>query len=108
MELTVSTFSKMGYGQVNGSSLRPVNIGSVPGFRFDLQFNRDDLLMKGIALAVQRDSKLDLIVYCAPEEYYFAKYQPVIEGLLSTISFDVQKYPFGLSRDRAIRRYLKS
>jgi hypothetical protein len=91
MELTVSTFSKMGYEQARSSSLRPVTVGGVPGFRYDLQFTRDDLAMRGLALATQRGGKLDLIAYCAPDEYYFAKYQPVIERLFATVSLSADK-----------------
>ena len=86
MELLSSNFSKLGYQQVHASNLRPAPFGPVGGFRFDLTFSTvDGLNMKGMALAAQRDGKLDLILFIAPTEYYYDHYSPTVEKIFGSV-----------------------
>ena len=86
IELFVANLTKAGGQDVQTSGLRPAKFGSVDGFRFDVTFvSRDGLNMRGEVLAAQRGGKLDMLVYTAPDEYYFARRQPDVEQLFMTI-----------------------
>ena len=86
MELLASNFSKLGYQQVRAANLRPAPFGSTGGFRFDLTFSSaTGLNMKGMALAAQRDGKLDMILFIAPTEYYYDHYSPTVEKIFGSV-----------------------
>ena len=86
MELTAANLENLGYQQVHATALRPAPFGNSKGFRFDLSFtNADGLQMKGMALACQRNGRLDLIVFTAPQEYYFAHYAPTVEQIFGSL-----------------------
>ena len=86
MELLVSTLNKAGHQQIRTEALRPAPFGSLTGFRFDFSFaNRDGLEMKGMALAAQRNGRLDLILFTAPAEYYFERHAPTVERIFASI-----------------------
>lgn len=85
-EMTVSTLGRMNYAQTQASNLRPSQFGSSQGFRFDLHASRDGLEIKGIALGAQRNGKLDLILFLAPAEFYFERYEPAVEKIYASIS----------------------
>jgi hypothetical protein len=85
-EMVASVFTRAGYAQVRTSNLSPAVFGSDKGFRFLLSYTTGDgLEMKGMALAAQRDGKLDLILFIAPGEYYFERYRPLIEQIFSSV-----------------------
>ena len=85
-ELTISTLQKMGYSQAHSANLKPAPFGSAQGFGFDVSASRDGLDMKGMALGAQRGGKLDLIVFIAPVEYYFGRYQPTVEKIFASVT----------------------
>lgn len=86
MELLVANLSKAGNQNVRTSNLRPTKFGTANGFRFDLSFvTKEGLNMKGEALLAQRGGKLDVLLFMAPDEYYFARRQPDVEQLFATI-----------------------
>jgi len=86
MELTAANFRKAGYEQVATSNLRPAPFGSAKGFRFDMKYtSRAGLEMKAVALACQRNGRLDLIVFAAPVEYYFGRYAPTVEKIFASV-----------------------
>lgn len=85
-ELTAANFGKLGYQQVKTSNLHPAPFGSAKGFRFDMTYTTAaGLQMKAIALACQRNGRLDLIVFTAPQEYYFAHYAPTVEQIFNSV-----------------------
>ena len=87
MDLLASTVEKIGYRQVRTSGLAPFPFGAGTGFRFNLDFTTaNDLQMKGTALAAQRSGKLDLILFAAPAEYYFGRYEPTVEKIFASVS----------------------
>jgi hypothetical protein len=85
MELTISTLTKGGYQQVRGTNLRPGTFGTAKGFRFDLDFVADGLIMKGTAMARQHAGHLDLILFVAPTEYYFGRDTALVEKLFASV-----------------------
>ena len=87
MDLLASTVEKIGYRQVRTSGLAPFPFGAGTGFSFNLDFTTaNDLQMKGTALAAQRSGKLDLILFAAPAEYYFGRYEPTVEKIFASVS----------------------
>lgn len=85
-ELTAANFGKLGYQQVKTSNLRPAKFGTAKGFRFDMTYTTaSGLEMNAMALACQRNGRLDLIVFTAPREYYFAHYAPTVEQIFNSV-----------------------
>jgi hypothetical protein len=85
-ELTGANFGKLGYQQVKTSNLRPAPFGAAEGFRFDMTYTTGGgLEMKAMALACQRNGRLDLIVFTAPTEYYFAHFAPTVEQIFGSV-----------------------
>lgn len=86
MELAASNLGKMSYHQIATSNLRPAPFGSVDGFRFDLTGStQDGLKVKGMALGAQRNNKLDLLLFVAPDEYYFGRYADTVDKLFASV-----------------------
>jgi hypothetical protein len=79
MDMVASTM------KVGTAALRPAPFGPVMGFRFDISYLNDGLRMKGTALFAQRQGKLDLILFIAPEEYYFDHTLPAVEQVFGSI-----------------------
>jgi len=86
-ELVAYALTKNGAQQVTTSNLKPVPFGNQQGFRFDLAYlTSTGLKMKGTALATQPDGKLDVILFAAPEEYYFGRYEPTVDKVFSSVT----------------------
>jgi len=87
MELLASNIEKLGYKQIATANLRPAPFGQADGFRFDLNCTTNEgLKIKGMAIAAQRGGKLDLVLFLAPDEYYFGHYSDKIDSLFASIN----------------------
>ena len=85
-ELVVDTLTKMGGGNVESSTLDPINFGSEPGFRFELSFlTEDGLEMDGLAAGAVIDEKLYLILYTGARQFYFQKYHSHVERVIGSV-----------------------
>ncbi len=88
-ELVAYTLTKNGAQEIKTSNLKPVPFGNQQGFRFDLSYvTGTGLRMKGTALATQPGGKLDVILFAAPEEYYFDHYVPTVDKVYSTVTIN--------------------
>jgi len=86
MDLLASSLEKENYQTVHSSGLTPVTIGSHAAFRFNLTFSTPSgLEMQGTALAIQQNGKLDVILFLAPREYYFAHCQPIVDKIFASV-----------------------
>lgn len=86
MELLAANMEKLGDQDVHTSELAPVKFGATEGFRFDLSYlTKEGLEMKGEARAAQRDGKLDVLLFVAPAEYYYALRQSDADQLFASI-----------------------
>ncbi len=86
MDLLVGNLTKSGNQDVRASNLAPAKFGTSNGFKFDLAYvTANGLDMRGEVLALQHDKKLDLLLYVAPEEYYFAYREPAVQQLFTTV-----------------------
>ncbi len=87
VEFVTDTLATLGYQNLSTQALRPSAFGTLAGVRFDLSAQTPDgLNIKGTALFAQRDEKLNLIVYLAPEEYYFGLHAAEIERILGSVA----------------------
>jgi hypothetical protein len=86
MDLLASNLAKAGNQEVHTANLAPAKFGAANGFRFDLNYlTKDGLKMRGEALIAQRGGKLDVLLFVAPDEYYFAHRQPDADQLFATV-----------------------
>jgi hypothetical protein len=86
MDLLVGNLSKSGNQSIHASNLAPAKFGATTGFRFDVSYvTAMGLDMRGEALVAQRAGKLDVLLFVAPEEYYFGHRQPDAEQLFATV-----------------------
>jgi hypothetical protein len=86
MEFVVDSIARAGASDVQASKLRPMQFGSVPGFRFDLSFLTEDGLEKsGVAAGATIEDELHLILYTGARAYYFPKYLGPVENLIGSI-----------------------
>lgn len=66
-------------------TLQPVHLGAQQGFRFDATYvTESGLKMKAMATFAQPNGKLDLMLFYAPEEYYFGHMAAPVEKLFET------------------------
>lgn len=87
VEFVTDTMATQGYQNISTQALRPSPFGTLSGVRFDLRAQAPDgLNINGTALFAQRDGKLNLIVYLAPEEYYYGLHASEIERILSSVT----------------------
>ena len=68
------------------SALRPQNFGSAPGVRFDIATRTEaGLDIAGTALAARApNDKLNLMLYLAPREHYYARLLPDVEAAFAS------------------------
>lgn len=87
MDLVVNSLTRLGNNQVRSSNLAPTAFGQPDaGFRFDLTYvNADGLEMRGMALAAHRNDTVDVLLFIAPDEYYFGKLKETVERLFKSV-----------------------
>jgi hypothetical protein len=87
MELVVNSLTRLGNNQVRSSNLAPAAFGQPNvGFKFDLSYvNADGLEMRGMALGAQRNDTVDMLLFIAPNEYYFDKLRETVERLFQSV-----------------------
>jgi hypothetical protein len=84
-DLVVATLQAEGNKTVQADGLAPCPFGADKGFCFDLSFaSPGDLEMKGFAMARKGKDQLDLILFQAPAEYYFAEMSPDVKKLFAS------------------------
>lgn len=84
-ELVGYYFTHTGSRELKLGPVQPVHLGSQQGFRFDATYVTEaGLKMKAMATFAQPNGKLDLILFYAPEEYYFGHMAGPVEKLFET------------------------
>ena len=85
-EFVVDSMSAMGFTDMRAENLRPFQFGSLPGFRFELQYlSAEGLELSGIAAGTTSGEKLYLILYTGARSHYFDKHKADVERMLQTI-----------------------
>lgn len=85
-DLVIASLVKKKMQNVRASALRPCPFGSAQGFCFDLTLaNEEGLEMRGRAIAAARGGVLDLMVFTAPAEFYFAQGSAAVDRIFASI-----------------------
>ena len=85
-ELVVDSMSAAGLSFVESSGLRPAQFGERMGFRFELHFlTPNGLQKKGLTTGVLSEERLYLVIYLGTAEYYYEKYETMVERLIDSI-----------------------
>ncbi len=86
MELVVDSLGLVGSVKVEGTGLRPAAFGSATGFRFELNLQtQEGLIKRGLAAGAVQEGKLQLIVYLAADLYYYDKYRDEVENIVASV-----------------------
>lgn len=73
---------------VHSRDLRPVKVGGVDGFRFEVSFvQKDEVDHEGTAIGAIKDDRLYLIFFEGDRLYHYGKYLPTIEVMIRTAKF---------------------
>ncbi len=85
-EIVVDTWSALGAAGVESENLRPVTIGSLDGFRFEMKFlSGDGLEQDGLVVGMVSKEKLYLLMYTGDRSYYYSKYVRQVEDMILSI-----------------------
>jgi len=85
-DLVFASLVKKKMQNVRAGALRPCPFGSAQGFCFDLTLaNEEGLQMRGRAIASARSGVLDLMVFTAPAQFYFAEVSPAVDRIFASI-----------------------
>jgi hypothetical protein len=87
-EFVLDTLAQQGFVDVEAINLRPSDIGSRKGFRFDLVMaTASGLEMKGLVAGAIVGDELNLVLYTGTRLHYFAVRQSAVEGIIKSITF---------------------
>ena len=85
-ELAAAALSAKYQQPARASNLHPCPFAAATGFCFDLSFaNEEGLEMRGRAITRLQNGVLDLLIFTAPAEYYFAEVDPSIDRIYASI-----------------------
>ena len=85
-DLVIASLVKKRMQNVRAGALRPCPFGSAQGFCFDLTLANDEgLEMRGRAIASARSGILDLMIFTAPAQFYFAEVSPAADRIFASI-----------------------
>jgi hypothetical protein len=75
------------YQDPQSTALRPQTFASAPGVRFDISARTEGGLdMSGAALVARGGDNLNLMVFLAPSEHYYAAYSAEIDSIFASAS----------------------
>lgn len=84
-EFIVDSLTYLGLVNVQSQLLRPAKFGAKDGLRFDITATKTKgLILSGKVLLAKSDDELNIIVFMAPQEHYFAQLAPQIENMMRT------------------------
>lgn len=79
---------EVGFAKITGSNLRPGKFGNVDGLRFDVEMtSQDGLIYKGTAGAVERNGRLNVMYWLAPQEHYYGRDIAAINKMFDSFRF---------------------
>lgn len=73
------------YQSPTSSALRPQNFGAAPGVRFDIAARTaEGLNISGTALVGRAEGKLNVMLFLAPSEHYYAALLPSVDATFAS------------------------
>jgi hypothetical protein len=86
-ELITDTLASIGFIDVEAHNLRPFDFGGRPGFQFELtMLTPTSLEQRGLVAGMLKDERLYLITFRAASDYYYPKYETVVQRMLESIT----------------------
>ena len=83
VEFVNASLTARGYVGITARNVRPAALAGEDGVRFDVEMQTaDGLDVSGAALAAQSGDRLNLVLFFAPREHYFAMLMPEIDRML--------------------------
>jgi hypothetical protein len=77
-----------GWINLNSENLRPHKFGAYEGIRFDITHtNSDGLIYKATVAAVERNKKLTVLYWKAPQEHYYGRDAASVNKMLDAMRF---------------------
>jgi len=74
---------------VEGRELRPVKLGGIDGFRFELSYELSDEIDRELSAAgAVHDGKLTILAYQGAKLYHYGLYLPEFERILASLRFE--------------------
>jgi hypothetical protein len=84
VEFVTDSFAQA-FESPESQALRPQNMGSTAGVRFDIATRtQEGLLFTGTALVARANGKFNGLIYLAPTEHYYAELLPDAESILTS------------------------
>ena len=85
-ELVIDTLAALGAVDIDADNLRPVKLGNLSGFRFELEYQTENgLEQDGLVAGATSNQKLYLILYTGDRSYYYSKYLQHVEAMIRSI-----------------------
>lgn len=86
VEFVTSSIALVGYSAIETDNIRPETLDGVEGLRFDLSAALDNgLKVKGDVVLVENNDALNVILYIAPEEHYFAASKAEVDQIIASV-----------------------
>lgn len=86
VEFVTSSVEAWGYLNVTTEALLPADFGGRPGVAFDFSAQTEEgLNISGRAAAAARNEQLQVMVYLAPSEHYYARHQAEVDAIFASV-----------------------
>lgn len=87
-DVILDAIREQGWADVDSSNFRPHAFSGTPGIRFDVrQTSPEGLRYQGTVGAFERNGRLTVLYWKAPEEYYYGRDVQAVNRLIDTIGF---------------------
>lgn len=86
VEFVTQSVEAWGYLNVETEALLPADFAGRPGVAFNFAAQTEEgLNISGRAAAAARDSELQVMVYLAPSEHYYARHQTEVDAIFASV-----------------------
>jgi len=88
INFVTSSLARMGLSDVQTASVTPATLSGTDGIRFDINGKyTSGLNLRGKVGMAETESGLNMIIFVAPSEYYYARDIAEVDNMISTIKF---------------------
>lgn len=88
-ELIIAGLKEAGAVDPQSQQLAPTKIGQLDGFRIQLRFaNAQGLRYRALGIGFIADQRLQFLLYYAPAEYYYQRYEAEVERLFASVEWE--------------------
>lgn len=88
-DIVLDALTETGAVSIDSNGLRPARFGGVDGLRFEFEASTAaGLKYRGMVMAAARGDQLSLLVWMAPNEYYYDRDAASVSRILDSARFD--------------------